>query len=157
MSSVAFSSACSKFKSCRNLQQHCYLEGSSYWLNTYTQVHKNWLAGQFLPSLSCWEGRGMVRLLGCCKMQHFWWDFVANRNISKSIGGIWMKFLMLHPLWEASAAAKYEDAAVTGRVAAACRKLEFFASSCFFYSKEWICNNLLYQVTFMSPVASCLT
>ena len=42
-----------------------------------------------------------------------------------------MKFLMLHPLWEASAAAKNEVAAVTGRVAAACRKLEFFAASCF--------------------------
>ena len=47
-----------------------------------------------------------------------------------------MKFLMLHPLWEASAAAKNEVAAVTGMVAAACRKLEFFAASCFFNSKE---------------------
>ena len=47
-----------------------------------------------------------------------------------------MKFLMLHPLWGASAAAKYEVTAVTGRVAAACRKLEFFAASCFFSSRD---------------------
>ena len=47
-----------------------------------------------------------------------------------------MKFLMLHPLWGASTAAKYEVAAVTGRVAAACRKLEFFAASCFFNCRE---------------------
>ena len=103
---------------------------------TSGRKHETWHDGVFWPPLSYWKGRGMLSSLGCCKMQHLWPDFVANCHISKSVGGIWTKFLMKHHLWKADTPAKFEVAAETGRVAASCRKLGYFAASFFFSSKE---------------------
>ena len=47
-----------------------------------------------------------------------------------------MKLLMYHPLWQANNPAKFDAAVSTGRVAATYSKLDFFAASCFFGSRE---------------------
>ena len=86
----------------------------------------------------------MLGSLGCCKMQHFLSYFVAKCHISRSIIGISMKFLMRHPLWQADTPGKYKVAAAIGRVAAGCHKLDFFAASCFFSSRENEINKKLY-------------
>ena len=61
---------------------------------TSDRKYETWHDVVFWPPLSFWKLRGMLRSLGCCKMKHFWWNFVANCYISKIIGGIWIKFYM---------------------------------------------------------------
>ena len=92
------SSVCSKSYPCFRLQQLYLLWRFYLWKKKSTWNYDIWSCYVFLPFLSCQRGQSMRVPWGCRKVKYFWWGFVANSYITKSIWGIWMKLVIKHPL-----------------------------------------------------------